>query len=421
MADRKDRRREAGDLSGISETQRTILALTASALFQAPVSIPKETDWRAVFEEAAQQSILPIIFTAAEPYLPAADLPEWRRRSGHTLAKNMRTEWEHIELHGLMTARDIPYVVLKGSASAAYYPEPLLRIMGDVDFLVPPAELKKAGRALESAGFALIENREHTFHAVYSRTMARCPTSTWEMHWAPTGLPDNAAGEIIRELLSDVLERAELHSTPGGSYRVPSAFHHGLILLLHTAGHMTSTGIGLRHLCDWAVFENSLSDETFTDLFEEKLRAAGLWQFARILTAVSAKYLGCRKRPWAAGIEDELLESVLLDIFTGGNFGRKDPERINEGKLITNRSRGTVDDTGFFRQLCYSMNDKVRIALPAVKRHPALLPAGWAYVGGRHLLRMMAGKRPKIHVDKMVRGAAERKKIYRSFRLFEPE
>ena len=88
---------------------------------------------------------------------------------------------------------------------------------------------------------------------------------------------------------------------------------------------------------------------------------------------------------------------------------------------MTNKSKGTVDDTGFLRQLCYTMNDKARIGLPAAKRYPVLLPVGWLYVGGRHLLRMMAGRRPKIHINKMVRGAAERKQVYKSFHLFEAE
>ena len=41
---------------------------------------------------------------------------------------------EHGELHEWMTANDVPYVAIKGLASARYYPEPNLRLMDDVDF-----------------------------------------------------------------------------------------------------------------------------------------------------------------------------------------------------------------------------------------------------------------------------------------------
>ena len=56
--------------------------------------------------------------------------------------------------------------------------------------------------------------------------------------------------------------------------------------------HMTSESIGLRHLCDWAVFVNSISNNEFVGLFSENLKSFGLWKFAQIMTATSEKYLG---------------------------------------------------------------------------------------------------------------------------------
>lgn len=46
-------------------------------------------------------------------------------------------------------------------------------------------------------------------------------------------------------------------------------------MLLHVAGHLINTGIGLRHLCDWAVFVAKFSDEGFCEMFEDKLKAVG--------------------------------------------------------------------------------------------------------------------------------------------------
>ena len=42
-------------------------------------------------------------------------------------------------------------------------------------------------------------------------------------------------------------------------------------------------------------------------------------------------------------------------------------------------------------------------------------------VGGRHLMRIMQRRRPTIDVKDMIAGAAERKEIYKEFRLFEAE
>lgn len=52
---------------------------------------------------------------------------------------------------------------------------------------------------------------------------------------------------------------------------------------------------------------------------------------------------------------------------------------------------------------------------------PFLLPVGWLYVGGRHLVRIMQRRRPTIDVKDMIAGAVERKEMYKEFRLFEAE
>lgn len=243
----------------------------------------------------------------------------------------------------------------------------------------------------------------------------------WELHWEPVILPDSKEGELLRCQFSNIIDLSMMKQAPNGQYMIASTFHHGLNLLLHTSHHMIGEGVGLRHLCDWAVFVNSLSDSEFIGMFEEVLRSVGMWRFTQLLTAVSSKYLKCRERPWAAVEDDELLEDMILDIFAGGNFGYKDSERMNESRLITDHSKGAVDDTGFFRQLCNTMNTTARLHLPITKRFPILLPIGWLYVGVRHIFRVMIGKRPKINPAKMVKGATERKKIYLEFHLFEAD
>ena len=47
---------------------------------------------------------------------------------------NLQVAWQHLLVDRLMEKGRIPYVILKGSASGVYYPSPMDRIMGDVDF-----------------------------------------------------------------------------------------------------------------------------------------------------------------------------------------------------------------------------------------------------------------------------------------------
>lgn len=48
-------------------------------------------------------------------------------------------------------------------------------------------------------------------------------------------------------------------------------FHHGLVMLLHLFSHLTGARIGIRHLCDWALFLNSIEEKEFLKLFQEPI------------------------------------------------------------------------------------------------------------------------------------------------------
>jgi len=403
----------------LTQNCKFILDLTAKALFKKQIDISEKVDWQIIFSEARYQSVALLIHPIVKPYLPTDVCKEWELQSKKRIVASVRSEWEHSELHRLMTAASIPYVVMKGCASAAYYPDPVLRTMGDVDFLVHPCDLERAGKVLEQAGYGR-EKGDDRVHFAYHKGEGYRKT-VLEMHWEPNGIPKGKNGDKIRGYLSACISEAVRYETDTGTFMGPSVFHHGLIMLLHTANHMINTGIGLRHLCDWAVFVAALSEDEFCDTFEQKLKAVGLWRFAQILTQLSIVYLNCPEKEWAGEMDVSLLESLMADIFAGGNFGRKDPQRINQAKLMTDKSKGNVDNTSLVKQFCRTMNEKTWLVLPGVKRFPFLWPIGWIYVGIRHFVRIIVGKRPKINMSQVLSGVSERKEIYQTLRLFEEE
>lgn len=391
--------------------QMQLLDLVSFALFSqgnCDTSVTPE-----VLREANQQAVLTLMKVEKETS------PDFYLLHAQTLVNNVRIDYEHAEAHRMMMKADIPYVILKGSVSASYYPEPLFRTMGDVDLLVVKSHLLKVDAVLRENGFCPVEKNDVEYHLAYHRRTYGA-TSTWEVHWKPTGVPTGETGRKIERYLKDIIACAECNNVSEGEYMVPSAFHHGLVMLLHVAEHLINTGIGLRHLCDWAVFVAKFSDEEFCEMFEDKLKEVGLWRFAQLLTQLSVKYLHCPAKEWCGSGDDDYLEMMMVDIMNGGNFGVKDKNRINQAKLMTNTGKG-VDDTSLLKQLFLTMNQKARLGMPITAKVPILLPIGWLYVGGRHLVRIKQKKRPTIDVKDMIAGATERKKIYREFKLFEVE
>lgn len=400
----------------LSELQTTLLRILSCALAGKTTDLDGEAvDWTALYHEALTQTVFAQVYYAVEASIPEKQSALWQKTYAKIIANNMRVTYEHAELHSLMTEKRIPYVSFKGCASADRYAVPLLRTMGDVDLLVHEEDDARAAEALQSAGFQPPADQGHSSHQAYHQGK-----STWELHWRINGIPEGFAGDQTRAFLRDIIETAVSMETEEGTVLIPDSFHHGIVLLVHMGKHLINTGIGLRHLCDWAAFVSSMSSDEFIRLFDPALKQCGLWRFAQLMTQLSIRYLGISEQPWAMEeLNDALLLEMIKDIFSSGNFGHKDRQRINQAKLLTNKEKGTVDDTGFLRQLVSTMNVKARIGMPVCRDVPVLLPIGWLYVGGRHLLRIGQGRRPEIDIMETIRGAEERQKIYREFYLYE--
>lgn len=406
--------RNKNKISDLSITDQAVLALTANALFDARRPVPAGADWQQVYEECCHQAVPALGLRGAQ----AAEVPEnilkkWRQTVIAAAYNNLRVSWEHNELDRLMKSAKIPYVILKGCASALYYPRPAERVMGDVDFLVKKKDLERAGKVLEQEGFVPWDE-EHICHVVY-----RKPPSHYEMHFEPAGVPYGRAGDLVREYMKDVMDQARDVEYENGTITCPSHFHHGLVILLHTSHHLLGEGIGLRHLCDWAVFAASLSDEEFREIFEEKFRAVGVWKFAGILTRTAERWLGCPHREWPGDQETELEDAIIEDIFDSGNFGRKSEDRSYETYLISSRGKGGVGRTSMLHQMILSLNEIVHTKWPVSKKLWILLPFGWGYYGIRYLVKICRGQRPALHPGKVISGAAKRKEVYKEFGLFE--
>ena len=396
----------------MKDYQCYLLQILSKALFGRKVELHNQ-NWLEILKEAKSQAVVQLVDSVIDKsILSPEEAKQWKLASSVDIANNIRVSYNHSQLHEWLTG--IPYVILKGAASASYYPTPTYRSMGDVDFMVRAEDLERAGKILEEHGLKPWD-QNHISHIVY-----RGPRMHYEMHFNLAGTPNGVAGDLVKGYTKDIFEKAQEKTVGTGTTMLPSPFHHGLILLLHTCHHLTGEGVGLRHLCDWTVFENSFSEEGFREMFEEKLKRAGLWRFAQILTRTAIKYLGAEERAWAAA-DEELVDALMEDILTGGNFGNKDNNRSVQSMLISNRGKDGVGRTSMVEQLLKSSNQIVYQKWPAARKNKLLLPIGWVFFGARRLIRELTGKREKTNVKRLVSGAEERRNLYTQLHLYEAE
>ena len=396
----------------LTAAQNCVIKLLAHSLFQTEFTPDSETDWEKVLTEAEQQAVFPLVFHAAESFLPLELSKKKKTLYFKHLYNNLGCIHAHGESHCCLTNAGIPYVVLKGCVSASYYPEPELRTMGDVDLYVEKSDMTRVRSAMEAEGFH-VSGLNHPHHWTFSRT-----GRIVEIHWVPSGIPAADDGAILA-CFNDILKRSQPTHDYEETMIFPSAYHHGLVLLLHIVNHLTAGGIGLRHLLDWLVFQNSMSEKDFLEIFEPTLKRIGLWQFARAVTAVGVRFFSCQYRDFCKDLDPKLAEELFLDILNGGNFGRKNSNRLNQSKILRDNQTRQISNGGYFLNAFGFLNQRARTAFPPAQKTPILLPVGWIKVLSNHSRAVRRGVQPKIRVNDLLDGAKKRQHIYEQLHLFE--
>lgn len=362
----------------MTKEQSDLLSLLGQKLFNKPISVSITDEIKA---EAQAQAVSTLISSDYK-----------------ILGKNIRVINAHAELSTLL--HDLPFSTFKGYASAYYYSQPIYRPMGDVDFIVSPENYSAAVEKLINAGYTRTGS-EHERHEAFRKDKV-----TFELHSEIKGIPNGADGiatesataeEKVRALLSDLIQTARIVETQQGKIVIPDDFHHGLIMLLHVAGHMINDGgVGLRHLCDWAVYVNRVDVERF----RPQLESIGLWTFACQLTAVCSRYLGLPKQYWAGEWPEEFLDIFINDVLSAGNFGKKEAGR---------RATLALEHSSFA--------EVTRERYPAA-RIAVLLPFFMLANIVRYCILIIKGERKFIKPSTFT-GAKKRDELYKEFRLFE--
>jgi len=398
----------------LSQEQITLLAhLSASITGKSPLYNP-EIEYHEVWKEAYAQAVAVSTFADIElSNVSDRFRNEIKVTTKSQINKNINLASAHCLLHKILSDAGVKYCILKGWSSSQYYNEPIYRSLGDVDFLVNKKDFQTVTEILVKNGFSKV-NHKHPIHEIFTHKGIR-----YEMHSEPSGIPNGKAGRLVRSCLADTISTSVVKQTMFGEIRVPDTFHHGLILLIHNAHHLTGEGIGLRHLCDWAVFVNSLSNEEFCKIFKQKLRICGLWDFACIMTMCCINFLGIKEKQFCKWANTNTSLELILDILNGGNFGQKDENRSHEALMISQHGKNGIGNKSKLGQLVASGNEIVYNNMPASKKHKILLPVGIVFYGTRYLVRSLTGKRPKIHITDTVKNADSRIEIYKKLHLYE--
>lgn len=406
-------------------TLKLILSMVQNQLFDR--ALTEETinvaniDWAHLFEASCQLGVLPFVYSGI------SSNEQFKERINPKIVSNIWGNSLYQVVYGekLMVAQNelvrsldaegIPYSILKGTSVSYCYPDPQLRILGDIDFFVAADDLPRTRDVAHRLGYLAEDDGTH-IHEVLYRGDVRI-----EPHFHVADVPNNAAGDYLREIFRDALKSRELAKQGDSTFFVLAPEYQALALLLHMENHITKQGLDLRRLCDWAVFiDQRTNDVLWNELIKPKLQKCGLEKFAQIITMTCVKYLGlnpiCCTWISMSQVDEAMCDDILEIIVKSCSHDRSNMQMALSFSLDKeNRAnQGTMHST-----IIANLGLTVKRDYPFVIKYPVLYPVLWLISLVRNTLKLISSPQENKSVFSSLQSAMQIKRIYRTLRIFE--
>ena len=368
-------------------------------------------EWKKVREEAARQAVIGTIFSGIcllpEQLMPdEGELSVWMALADKTERRNGKMGKVLKDLTAKFVKGGLHPVLQKGLAVARYYPRPELRSSGDID-LYFGEDLGKAVRLIEAEGTEAnrteaeggkdIEGREdreiREGREAEDKKVREAKSGEAEGREAKSGeaegteaegisvnmMPDGSGsfvwegidielhGRLLDLRSSEKLVREAscggFEPTPlADGLRVPSPEITALLLNAHILKHALGKGIGLRQLCDLAMFYHSMFEAAgtgdcgtngcgearsegineyvsggFGERVRELYRKAGILKWSTLLHSYLVEVIGLPEYELPYSETLVAVEPLRRIVDAGGNFGQHG--KVREGGREKEKNR----------------------------------------------------------------------------------
>ena len=211
--------------------------------------------------------------------------------------------------------------ILKGQGNALMYPDPMLRVPGDIDIW------------LEGGREKILEFTTKYYNKHASKIHVDFPMfkdASVEVHFTPSTLKNPYTNKKLQQFFSSVAEEqfSNKVSTPDGkiSFTVPKTEFNVVYQLIHLYRHLITRGIGLRQVIDYYYLLRKRKEENPTQEDNKRviadLKKFKLMKFAGAISYILHEMLGLGKEYLVVAPDKKEGVFILNEILEGGNFGK---------------------------------------------------------------------------------------------------
>lgn len=285
-------------------------------------SVPTAQQWGMLYDFACKQALQGIAFAGVER-LPQDQRPpselifKWYKTVTSIRAKNKELTKNAILVSRQFSKDGFRNAILKGQGVAQYYPDPSLRVAGDIDIWLEGGCSKVLAYVKE-----YITAPHPTYHHV---DFPVTDDFDMELHYRPTWMYNPFHNTRLQKYFSsrEETEFTNTVSTSEGDMHVPTTAFNLVYLPIHIYRHLFDEGIGMRQILDYYyVLLHSTSEERHQCV--KLFKSIGMLRFMRALTYVMQQMFALDEEYMAFVPSPKEGRLLFNEIMESGNFGKMD-------------------------------------------------------------------------------------------------
>lgn len=340
------------------------------------IELPVSFSYEQLYKAAKAHNVVPIIFQ--ELFKSDSD---WAKASGEIQETFRKSYISAVYLSNLqdfsvkefgekLTEQGIEYVPVKGYVIKKLYPEPELRTMSDIDFLIREEDRIKTDEILKNLGYQREELGSNVW--TYKRGVV-----AFEVHINLAGKKywnDVDYIEYFSKLFQKsrpIEEKTERHLT---------LEDHVLFLCFHLAKHLCSAGAGIRMILDIALYVKHYQEQMDWEYIWQEADKLKLQEFIENLLFICKQWFHIETTVSSKKMETQTQSLFEEYVLSGGVFGFERDDSIR-------RLRKGIREEGSNGKLLVKIRALLYMAfpdrkhmqdfLPALEKYPVLLPVAW--------------------------------------------
>ncbi|MBQ7504512.1 MAG: nucleotidyltransferase family protein [Ruminococcus sp.] len=268
-----------------------------------PPEPTEEIDFNYIYRVCKAHDIANTVFYTVEKLQSKPEeklLKKWRDERNKGVHRNMIQSMEADALKETFNENGIDFMPVKGFPVCALYPKPDYRYMGDLDYLIRPEDLQKAGALIKNMGY-MPDHIGQFHHDEYIKP----PLMVLELHHSMV-----KASSQFSDYYKGFLDKGK--NIGGHEYKMSDEDLY-IFLIVHLFKHYEESGTGIRSFMDMYLVNKKMLPKLNHEYIDAELEKLGLTEFCEFIYRISSKW-------FVDGNVDKFSEEEIY-ILTSGAYG----------------------------------------------------------------------------------------------------